>query len=183
MSGQSHIWIMIAIYTLLLAPKLIGAAVTLMQPGGLRRVGGLGRFASGFALEVIMAVLYAPILMIQQTRAVIGVAMGLKVDWLPQARDGHSYRVWDLARAHAVETVLGLLLWVGIAMGLMSLWLAPIALSLACAVPLSWLSARPARARWLATPQSLRAPQIRRAALRWQRRLDLAVKAFSIPAE
>ena len=70
-----------------------------------------------------------------------------------------------LIRFHFAETVIGWLLLSGIAAGLISLWLLPIALSLAVAVPLSMLSTMNlGRIRWrglrLETPQTLREPAV-----------------------
>ena len=45
-----------------------------------------------------------------------------------------------LVLCHALETVSGVALSVGILAGLVSVWLAPIAISLALAIPLSALS-------------------------------------------
>ena len=183
MGSEGHLRMMLLIYCLLLAPKFVGLAVTLMHPGGVRRVGGAGRLAAGFVAEVILSVLYAPVLMVQQTRAVLGVTLGRRVDWTPQARAGSRYPLGALLRAHWLETVLGAALLLGIVAGLVALWLLPVAMSLLLAVPLSWLSARPARAGWLATPQSLHAPAIRRSALRWQVRLDQVLRLGGTPAE
>ena len=69
--------------------------------------------------------------------------------------------------AHAVETLSGLALWAGIAGGVVSLWLIPIALSLSLAVPLSAVSGLPLRRRaaaWMATREVIAEPAVARAA-------------------
>jgi membrane glycosyltransferase len=169
---EGHLWSMALVYALLLAPKAVGIYLsirTMDTPLGLR---GWRRYGGGVLAELALSILYAPILMVQQTRAVLGVALGRSVDWVPQPRGGAAgYRWRDLMRAHTTETVLGAALVWGLAQGLIAPWLAPVALSLICAVPLSWLSGRPLRSGWLPTPQSMRPPAIRRAALAWQRRL------------
>ena len=183
MGTQGHVSAMLSVYSLLIAPKLIGAATTLSQRRGVLRVGGVGAFLFGLITEVLLSILYAPILMVQQTRAVAQTVMGVSVDWIPQARDGGDYATCDLIRAHWLETVIGTALLTGIIAGLVSAWLLPIGVSLAAAVGLSWLSGQPTHHRILATPQSLRAPAIRRAALRWQDGVQQAVQRAFIPGE
>jgi membrane glycosyltransferase len=63
---------------------------------------------------------------------------------------------------HRVETVLGVVVLTGILAGAVTIWLLPIAVCLALAVPLSWLSARPAALGWLRldTPDDLAPPAI-----------------------
>ena len=183
MGTQGHVGAMLLVYSLLIAPKLIGAATTLAQRRGVLRVGGIGAFFFGLVTEVLLSILYAPILMVQQTRAVAQTLLRVSVDWTPQARDGGVYDLRDLGRAHWLETVIGAALLTGIIAGLVSVWLFPISVSLTGAVGLSWLSGRPTHHRLLVTPQSLRAPAIRRAALHWQDGIKQAVQKAFIPGE
>ena len=90
--------------------------------------------------RLILSILYAPILMVQQMIAVFRTALGLQKGWSPQARDGGTYGLRVLILCHALETVSGIALSIGIAAGLVSVWLLPIAISLALAIPLSALS-------------------------------------------
>jgi membrane glycosyltransferase len=112
-----------------------------------------------------LSILYAPILMIQQTRAVILAMRGSGGGWAPQRRDAHAYPLRTLLAFHWLETVLGLLLVAGLFAGLISLWLLPIVFSLVLAVPLSALSAvhlgqRTPAALRMESPNSLREPAI-----------------------
>ena len=118
--------------------------------------------------------LYAPILMVQQMIAVFRTTFGLQRGWSPQARAGGQYGLATLLSCHALETLSGLALWGGIATGLVSLWLVPIALSLVLAVPLSALSGRRAgksQTGWMATPVVYSEPKITRAAHRYRAQL------------
>ncbi|WP_308915125.1 glucans biosynthesis glucosyltransferase MdoH [Jannaschia sp. LMIT008] len=166
MSPVDHVWLMAALYGLLLAPKLIGAAALVAAGTPVAHLGGWGRFARSLSLEVVISVAYAPILMVQQTIAVLATVTGRRQDWTPQAREGGRRPLWVLLRFHAPETVLGVLLFGGMAAGYVSPWLLPIAGSLAMAVPLSALSGQVMSV--LPTPQEVRVPLVASRAARWR---------------
>ena len=163
MAAVDHATIMLALYGLLLAPKVVGIAATLLSGVPLARLGGAGRLVGSLGIETVLSILFAPILMVQQSLAVGRVVVGRRGGWRPQRR-GARARPWGvLLRFHAVETGLGAVLLFAMAAGLASWWLAPVAASLALAAPLSRLGARPAP-RLLATPQDVHVPQVRRRA-------------------
>ncbi|MEX0319363.1 MAG: glucans biosynthesis glucosyltransferase MdoH [Ruegeria sp.] len=140
MTEGRHVLIILVMYAMLLAPKLLGIAALPLSGARYADFGGGWRFALSFLSEVVLSILYAPILMVQQMIAVFRTALGLQKGWSPQTRDGGRYGLGTLMLCHALETVSGLVLSVGILAGLVSIWLAPIAISLALAVPLSALS-------------------------------------------
>ena len=88
---------------------------------------------------------------------------------------------------HALETLSGVLLVVGMIGGLVSLWLLPIAVSLICAVPLSLLSGLGLN-RWrtsdklLTTPEHTNPPEILTAA-RYFRRMFRTPQIEQLAAE
>ena len=129
------------------------------------RFGGAGRFAASLVAEIVLSILFAPIMMVQQVVAVLRTVAGIRPMWSPQARKGGDYGAASVLKFHALETVSGLLLALGIAAGLVSLWLLPIAVSLGLAVPLSMLSGR-RLARLMATPEMVDPPAILRLPLR-----------------
>ncbi|PWE34371.1 glucans biosynthesis glucosyltransferase MdoH [Maritimibacter sp. 55A14] len=134
-------WVLLAIpLALLFAPKFIAAARVLDDPDRLARFGGARRFLASFGLELLASVLYAPILMVQQTLAVVRVWLGAPQGWAPPTRGGGQYGLRARLAFHWLETFAGALLLAGMAAGVVTLWLAPIALSLAAAVPLSMMS-------------------------------------------
>ncbi|AZV77764.1 glucans biosynthesis glucosyltransferase MdoH [Parasedimentitalea marina] len=143
MSEPRHVLVILLIYAMLLAPKLLAIAALPLTGARFSDYGGAARFALSFASEILLAILYAPILMVQQMIAVIRTALGLQRGWAPQARDGGSYSWTTLVVSHALETLSGIALWAGILTGMVSLWLLPIAVSLILAVPLSALSGLP----------------------------------------
>ena len=166
MSPVDHVWLMVILYGLLLAPKLVGAAALLIAGTPVSHLGGAGRFAASLLIEVVVSIAYAPILMIQQTLAVISASSGGGLDWKPQDRDGGRHPLGTLVRFHVVETAIGALLVLGMATGHVSAWLSPIAASLVLAVPLSALSSRPLP--FLETPQEVRRPLVAARARRWR---------------
>ena len=140
MTEGRHVLIILVMYAMLLAPKLVGAAVLPLTGQGMRRFGGAGRFALSMLVEIILAIIYAPILMVQQGLAVMRALLGLQKGWMPQTRAGGRYGWRVTLQFHILETLSGFLLVAGIAVGMVSVWLLPIGLSLGFAVPLSRLS-------------------------------------------
>ncbi|WP_300035862.1 glucans biosynthesis glucosyltransferase MdoH [uncultured Roseobacter sp.] len=179
---------LVIMYAMLLTPKLVGAGIIALHPKATRVYGGRPAFLGAFLAEIVLSVAYAPILMIQQTRAVIRAGLGKKVTWAPQARAARAYPASVLLRFHWVETLLGAVLLAGLASGLVSLWLVPIAVSLALAVPLSALSALPVAGRMpgplrMNSPHTLREPAIVARALEQRRRVSEHLSATRVPAE
>lgn len=152
-------------YAMLLLPKVVSAVLIASRAGAVRLFGGRRAFLGAFLTEVALSVAYAPILMIQQTRAVLRATVLRSDGWSPQRREARQHGWRTLLAFHWVETVLGLALGVGLLSGLVSLWLLPIVASLVLAVPLSRLSgvnlmrAAPAAMR-MDSPLTLREPAI-----------------------
>ncbi|WP_278922541.1 glucans biosynthesis glucosyltransferase MdoH [Pseudophaeobacter profundi] len=172
MSEPRHVLVILLIYAMLLAPKLLAVLALAMTGRRLDQYGGPARFALSTLCEILLAVLYAPILMVQQMIAVLRTTFGIQRGWSAQAREGGHYGLRHLLICHALETLSGFALSGGILAGFVSLWLLPIALSLVLAVPLSALSgwrAGTSRRGWMATPVVYAEPQITRAADRYRR--------------
>jgi membrane glycosyltransferase len=140
MSNVNSLIILLFMYGMLLAPKIIGAIVMLASSDSRRKYGGSLQFTASFLLEIFTSFAYAPILMIQQTIAVFRSLFGYTDDWKPQERRGGKYSILTLFKFHIVEQIIGHGLMFGMWAGLVSLWLLPIAISLSGAVLLSSLS-------------------------------------------
>ncbi|MEM6305335.1 MAG: glucans biosynthesis glucosyltransferase MdoH [Pseudomonadota bacterium] len=156
---------LVIMYAMLLTPKIAGAALILATPKAARTYGGKLAFGTAFLTEVALSVAYAPIMMIQQTRAVLRASLTRSEPWAPQQRSARGFSLATLCKFHWVETITGLILLAGLASGLVSLWLIPIVFSLVLAVPLSALSAfnlekHGPRGLRLDSPQTLREPAI-----------------------
>ncbi|WP_406645299.1 glucans biosynthesis glucosyltransferase MdoH [Aliisedimentitalea scapharcae] len=189
MSEPRHVLVILLIYAMLLAPKLLAIAALPLTGTRFSELGGAGRFVISLLSEILLAVLYAPILMVQQMIAVFRTLLGLQRGWSPQARDGGEYDLRTLVQCHALETLSGLALWSGILAGVVSIWLVPIALSLVLAIPLSWLSGSGSLGRrgiWMGTREVFAEPQITRAARHYRRELKTLLDGTpsgSSPAE
>jgi membrane glycosyltransferase len=187
-SDSRHVLIIVLMYAMLLAPKLMAILAIPLTGARFGEFGGGWRFALSFLSEVLLAVLYAPILMVQQMVAVFRVMFGLQKGWTPQARAGGHYGVATLMKCHAIETISGTALTAGILAGLVSPWLLPIAISLLFAVPLSALSgmAMPRHAQgWMGTRETYREPLITQAARHYRAQLKSALEPEMVraPAE
>ncbi|NOD92056.1 glucans biosynthesis glucosyltransferase MdoH [Ruegeria sp. HKCCD4884] len=187
MSETRHVLIILVMYAMLLAPKVLGVLALPLSGVRYSDFGGARKFLTSFLAEVLLSILYAPILMVQQMIAVFRTAFGIQRGWSPQARDGGSYGLGTLVLCHALETISGIALSVGILSGLVSIWLAPIAISLALAIPLSALSgvsAGTAR-RMVGMREDFSEPAITRSARRYRDELKRLVegKGNMTPAE
>ncbi len=189
MTEARHVLIIVLMYAMLLAPKLLGVASLPLTGARFGDFGGGVRLVGSFLSEIILSVIYAPILMVQQMIAVFRTIMGLQKGWQPQARDGGRYGFGTLMMTLALETLSGLALWAGILAGVISPWLVPIAFSLALAVPLSALSglSMPLRTtRWLGTREVFTEPPITQAARHYRKELKSLLEGgddLATPAE
>ncbi|WP_170465256.1 glucans biosynthesis glucosyltransferase MdoH [Ruegeria arenilitoris] len=187
MTETRHVLIILVMYAMLLAPKVLGVLALPLSGVRYSEFGGGRKFLTSFLAEVVLSILYAPILMVQQMIAVIRTALGIQKGWSPQARDGGTYSLRTLILCHTVETVSGVALSVGILSGLVSVWLAPIAISLALAIPLSALSGVSAGAarRMVGMKEDFNEPAITRSARRYRDELKNVIegKGVMTPAE
>lgn len=187
MSETRHALIILVMYAMLLAPKVLGVLALPLSGVRYADFGGGRKFLGSFLAEVLLSILYAPILMVQQMIAVFRTAFGIQRGWSPQARDGGTYGLRTLILCHALETVSGVALSVGILSGLVSIWLAPIAISLALAIPLSALSGVSAGAarKMVGMREDFSEPAITRSARRYRDELKRLVegKGNMTPAE
>ncbi len=173
---------LLIMYAMLLAPKLTAAAMIATRRRAVRSFGGYPAFVVAVLVEIVLSVAYAPILMIQQTRAVLRGLLGLSQGWSPQRRGVVHHGLGTLIRFHWVETVIGALLLWGFFAGLVSWWLVPIMGSLLLAVPLSALSGLRFSdhvPRWLRleNPLTLREPAIVQSARAASRELGETLQA------
>lgn len=179
---------LVIMYAMLLTPKVAGAGIIAATPRAARVFGGAGPFLRSFGVEVALSIAYAPIMMIQQSKAVLRALTSRSEAWAPQSREARQHSWMTLIKFHWVEMVLGALLLAGLLAGLVSLWLVPIMVSLVLAVPLSALSGmhvpeRASAALRLDSPYTLREPAIVQRAMRERARLKATLKTRDLPAE
>ncbi|MEM7567673.1 MAG: glucans biosynthesis glucosyltransferase MdoH, partial [Pseudomonadota bacterium] len=156
----SRVLVLCFVYAMLVAPKVLGVVGTLIDDPTLRSVGGPVRFVGSTLLELLISIALAPIMMVQQVRAVLRTFAGVEAGWAPQRRAGERDGWRTLLAFHWLETALGLLLVAGLATDQISAWIAPIAISLALSVPISALMQTQALPRWLGTPETYAPPAV-----------------------
>ena len=151
---------------MLLLPKLLPLVLALLSGPRRRAFGGALRLLRGALAEALFAVLLAPVLMIQHSKAVLSILLGRGVTWSAQQRDGENESWGAVAATFGDITLLGLL-WAAAAYVVapeLLLWLSPVFAGFAVAIPLATLSSRPeigavARRRgWFLTPEECAPP-------------------------
>ena len=155
---------------MLLGPKLLSAATMLVSRQKRLGFGGATALVGALVCEIAVSFIFAPILMVQQVLSVSFAVLSKRDIWAPQSRGGAHHTLRTLTKFHAIETVLGAAILVGIATSAVTVWLLPVGLSLICAVPLSALSERSVAAARVsalrfATPESVNPPAIVQTAL------------------
>ena len=132
-------WMFVGTMALLLIPKLLGSAAVLLHGQERRGCGGTLRLFASVLLETVIAGLAAPVVMLTQSADVVGILLGRDAGWNAQRRDDGSTPLRVTARRYRRHTLLGLLLG-GAAWAVspsLALWMLPVVLGLALAIPLA----------------------------------------------
>ncbi len=82
--------LLVAGWLTLHGPKLLGYAEVLLRPALARQFGGATSFARSCLWEVGATVLLDPVIAAHKSWAVLGLALGRRVGWSGQVRDGHA---------------------------------------------------------------------------------------------
>jgi membrane glycosyltransferase len=135
-------WLFAGSMALLLFPKLVGLVSALVHAPTRRRFGGARRLIPGAFTEIVLSALYAPIMMLMQTRQLIEILAGVDGGWAAQSRNGGQLS-WTAAMARHWRHLL-----VGLAVGgsllyaapPLLIWLSPVLAGLILAPWLSRLS-------------------------------------------
>ena len=161
-------WVFGGTMALLLIPKLLGAFALLLNGPDRRGCGGVIRLLVSMLLETFIAGLLAPVVMLTQSIDVAAILLGRDSGWNAQRRDDGSVPWRDTMRAYRRHTLLGLALG-AIAWAVspyLALWMLPVVLGLALAVPLAaWTGQRGAglalrRLGLLRIPEELAPPPV-----------------------
>jgi membrane glycosyltransferase len=130
--------------TVLLLPKALGVLRAFVNRE-MRRTVNPVRVLFGALTETILSALYAPIMMMMQSRQLLEIVFGQDSGWATQSRK-HSATPWGtLARRHWLQTVAGLV----VSIVLLSVspplfaWMTPALAGLMLALPLSAASGSP----------------------------------------
>ncbi len=126
----------------LLAPKLFGVLVALVQPATRRACGGAARLVASALIEIMMSALIAPVMMLVQSGSVMQILFGRDTGWSPQRRDDGSIPFHDIVRRHRSHMSLGAVtLFAGLLISpSLVAWMSPTIAGLLLAIPLSWAS-------------------------------------------
>ncbi len=146
---------------ILLAPKIFGLIVGLVQGETRRAAGGPILLVLSTIFEIFLSALLAPIMMLVQSGAVSAILMGRDTGWNPQRRDDGSIPLRDIIRRHRSHVMLGLFCLMGGLMISPSLvaWMSPTIAGLILAVALSWASGQLSIGLWLKRIGLLKTPE------------------------
>jgi membrane glycosyltransferase len=147
--------------TVLFTPKVLGVLYTLAVSRARKGCGGLFRLPFSVVIEVILSSLYAPVMMVLQTRHVLEILTGRDSGWGKQRRDATICtwsEAWEVHWHHLlIGLITGVLAW--FLSPSLFFWLSPCLLGLVLSVPLAKISASVAIGRGLARLGLLRTPE------------------------
>lgn len=152
----------------LLMPKVLAYVLAVSNEKDRRGFGGPAVLGAGVLIETVLSSLYAHIMMLLQSSAVLDIFRGRDSGWNPQRRDDGTLPVWEIMQYHSTHMFLGAIL-AGVTLYssvILFLWMSPAVLGLCLSGPLSAWSARKAAGDLfkerglLATPEERRPPQI-----------------------
>jgi membrane glycosyltransferase len=116
---------------LLFGPKAMGTIWVLADKTRRRSFGGFSGVLRTVALEVPLAILLAPVTMVMQVKALVGLALGIPVHWNTQDRDARRISVREVLPDLKEHIALGLLFAATVFIDpVTALWLSPLTLGL-----------------------------------------------------
>ncbi len=183
-------WVFIATMGLLLVPKVFGM-ITVMVSRDLRRgCGGFAGLVVSVLLETLIAGLMAPVVMLTQSIDVVAILLGRDSGWNAQRRDDGGVPLHDVIRLYRRHTILGVLLGIGASAvsPSLALWMLPVILGLALAVPLASLTGRRSwglalrRVGLLRIPEETHPPEVLRRAVSLYNQAQNETEAGSVSA-
>ncbi len=170
---------------ILLIPKTLGLIRALLSKRIRRGCGGVIGVMASFLLETVLSALYAPILMLVQSRHVFEVFMGRDSGWKPQRRDGAGTTwsdAWHFHKRHLLLSCVTAVIIYFLSPSLLG-WVSPALLGLFLAVPLSRASGSESLGRGLARIALLRTPEEFETPALVLRRLELISRAAALPQD
>ncbi len=169
----------------LLIPKAIGYVRALFSRRIRRGAGGVIGVSASVMLEVILSALYAPILMLIQSRHVIEVVRGRDSGRKAQRRDAGAStwrEAWNFHKRHfLLGLVTTIIVW--FLSPPMLAWVSPALLGLFLSVPLSRISGSESVGCWLARVALLRTPEEAEPPRIIVRRQELQNSAAALPRD
>ena len=137
---------MLALFVLtigiLFLPKMLGLALALADRRKRGQAGGGAMITAGAVLEVLLSALYAPAMMLMQSRYIYEILTGRDAGWRPQQRTARADSwgaVWQQHHWHFAIGIVATFLSYRLS-PILFLWLSPTLLGLILVLPLSRLS-------------------------------------------
>jgi membrane glycosyltransferase len=161
--AQTALALFIATMFVVHLPKLMGGALALHSEARSRRYGGMACIIGGTIAETIFSTLIAPVLMVTQTSAVIGILAGRDAGWSAQRRTGSGSSLLSYIRQYRYQLFWGSVggcICFAISPAILA-WMSPIVGGLLLSPVLAYWTARPAGpilSRLLATVEDRRPP-------------------------
>ncbi|MFM9849403.1 MAG: glucans biosynthesis glucosyltransferase MdoH [Hyphomicrobiaceae bacterium] len=162
--AQLALMLFIATVVAVYVPKLLGLAWALRTSAARQANGGTPRMIFGFLVESIFSTLIAPILMITQSGAVLGIVLGRDAGWGAQRRSGAASSIGESAKRYKWPVIWGvaggLICWL-IAAHLLA-WMSPVLAGLILAPIMANITSGPSRNlhSLLATTHDLQPPAL-----------------------
>jgi membrane glycosyltransferase len=167
----------------LLVPKLLGLLRALLTKRIRDGAGGVIGVCSSVLLEIVLSALYAPVLMLIQSRYVFEIFMGRDSGWKAQRRDGGGTswaEAWSFHKRHVLAScVTAVIVWY-LSPALLA-WVSPALLGLFLSVVLSRASGSEMIGRVLSRVALLRTPEEARPPPLVVRRQELIAAAPPLP--
>jgi membrane glycosyltransferase len=131
-------WVFASTMGVLLFPKLLGYTAMLFDSRRRRGCGGGLRALLSVLIETLLTGLLAPVMMLTQSWAVVGILAGRDGGWQTQRRDDGGIPLRETTRLYGKHTLLGLLLGAVayLVSPFLALWMLPVVAGLILAVPL-----------------------------------------------
>jgi membrane glycosyltransferase len=154
-------WMFVGTMALLLAPKLMGAIAVLLHGRERRGCGGGVRLLLSVLLETVISGLIAPVVMMTQSADVCRILLGRDSGWNTQQRADGSVPLRVIVSRYWRQTALGLLLGGGAwaVSPYLALWMLPVVLGAALAIPLAAMTGTRRAGRVLRWMGLLRTPE------------------------
>jgi membrane glycosyltransferase len=134
-------WVGVGTLAILAGPWLLGMLDGLSTRARRHAHGGALRVMASAVLGLVVGALLAPVIMVHHTRIVVSILSGRAIGWGTQQRRASGGNLLKVMRTEWPATVLGigLGLWTWLAHTGLTLWLAPLWVSWALAIPLNLL--------------------------------------------
>jgi membrane glycosyltransferase len=127
------------------APRLLGVIDVLLRPAECRRWGGAARLLAGAATDGVFSLIVGPVMMVAQTRFILGLAFGRRMIWEAQQRDDRRLEPGAAARGLWPQLVFGVVL---LALHPV-VWALPAVLGACLAIPFATITANPRLGGWM----------------------------------